>query len=508
MSNDQMVFIDLFAGIGGFRSGMERNNLKAIAFSEIDKYASLSYKSIYDTKDEVELGDITKISDTYWQEFKDVDFIVGGSPCQAFSLAGKRLGFEDTRGTLFFDYANAIKQVKPKYFLFENVKGLVSHDKGNTVRIILKTFDELGYDVDFDIFNSKYYGVPQNRERIYIIGKRKDLGANEPKTALKGKKIFEKLTHWASENISYVNLLPDNTSTYIEKYLSDILEEHVEESFYLSEEVLKSLLYKPKEQDEDRFHIKEATKKGYTEAMEGDSVNTSFPNSKTRRGRVGKQVAQTLQAGEVNQGVVIDKKYNFYTKDNVLYDEEQYINLPDRFEPDYIYVEPTIKVIDEDHILLINSNDEQYEVLKIEDGYYLSLQVSHNLKDVIQYVPKEQYGRLGRQASETMNENIDLIKDGMSINAYNRTLNQTGISPTVTTRPEGFKTAILPITSDLRIRKLTPLECWRLQGFEDEQFYKAQHGGVSNSQLYKQAGNAVTVNVVEAIIKHFIENKL
>ena len=170
---------------------MERNNLKAIAFSEIDKYASLSYKSIYDTKGEVELGDITKISDTYWQEFEDVDFIVGGSPCQAFSLAGKRLGFEDTRGTLFFDYANAIKQVKPKYFLFENVKGLVSHDKGNTVRIILKTFDELGYDVDFDIFNSKYYGVPQNRERIYIIGKRKDLGANEPKTALKGKRYLK-----------------------------------------------------------------------------------------------------------------------------------------------------------------------------------------------------------------------------------------------------------------------------------------------------------------------------
>lgn len=507
MSNDQMVFIDLFAGIGGFRSGMERNNLKAIAFSEIDKYASLSYKSIYDTKGEVELGDITKISDTYWQEFEDVDFIVGGSPCQAFSLAGKRLGFEDTRGTLFFDYANAIKQVKPKYFLFENVKGLVSHDKGNTVRIILKTFDELGYDVDFDIFNSKYYGVPQNRERIYIIGKRKDLGANEPKTALKGKKIFEKLTQWASENVSYVNLLPDNTSTYIEKYLSDILEEHVEESFYLSEEVLKSLLYKPKEQNEDRFHIKEATKKGYAEAELGDSVTTIYPNSKTRRGRVGKKMAHSLQAGDT-LGVVIDKKYNFYTKDNVLYDEEQYINLPDRFEPDYIYVEPTIKVIDEDHILLINSNDEQYEVLKIEDGYYLSLQVSHNLKDVIQYVPKEQYGRLGRQASETMNENIDLIKDGMSINAYNRTLNQTGISPTVTTRPEGFKTAILPITSDLRIRKLTPLECWRLQGFEDEQFYKAQQGGVSNSQLYKQAGNAVTVNVVEAIIKHFIENKL
>lgn len=253
-------------------------------------------------------------------------------------------------------------------------------------------------------------------------------------------------------------------------------------------------------QDRHGIAIREATKKGYTEAMEDDSVNTSFPNSKTRRGRVGKQVAQTLQAGEVNQGVVVDKGHNFYAKDNILYDERQYVNLPDQFEPDYIYVEPVIKVIDKEHIILINSDDEQYEILKIKNDYYLSLGVSHNLKDVIQYVPKEQYGRLGKQASETMNENIDLIEEGMTINSYNKTLNSTGISPTVTTRPEGFKTAILPITNNLRIRKLTPLECWRLQGFTDEQFYKAKNSGVSNSQLYKQAGNAVTVNVVDALV--------
>ena len=253
-------------------------------------------------------------------------------------------------------------------------------------------------------------------------------------------------------------------------------------------------------QDRHGIAIREATKKGYAEAMEGDSVNTSFPNSKTRRGRVGKQVAQTLQAREVNQGVVVDKGHNFYAKDNILYDERQYVNLPDQFEPDYIYVEPVIKVIDKEHIILINSDDEQYEILKIKNDYYLSLGVSHNLKDVIQYVPKEQYGRLGKQASETMNENIDLIEEGMTINSYNKTLNSTGISPTVTTRPEGFKTAILPITNNLRIRKLTPLECWRLQGFTDEQFYKAKNAGVSKSQLYKQAGNAVTVNVVDAIV--------
>ncbi|TJX90624.1 DNA cytosine methyltransferase, partial [Staphylococcus haemolyticus] len=113
---------------------------------------------------------------------------------------------------------------------------------------------------------------------------------------------------------------------------------------------------------------------------------------------------------------------------------------------------------------------------------------------------KKDYGRMGRQAVETMNENKDKLIYGMTINAYNKTLDSTGLSPTLTTRPEGFKTAILPITEDLRIRKLTPLECWRLQGFSDEQFDKAKNSGVSNSQLYKQAGNAVTVNVVDAIV--------
>ncbi|WP_059767396.1 DNA cytosine methyltransferase [Staphylococcus haemolyticus] len=116
------------------------------------------------------------------------------------------------------------------------------------------------------------------------------------------------------------------------------------------------------------------------------------------------------------------------------------------------------------------------------------------------YISKEKYGRMGKQAVETIKENMEEIRDGYTINAFNKTIDKSGLSPTLTTRPEGFKTAILPVTNNLRIRKLTPLECWRLQGFSDEQFYKAKNSGVSKSQLYKQAGNAVTVNVVDAIV--------
>lgn len=540
-----MKFIDICSGIGGFRSALEKHGHECVAFAEIDKFAKQSYKAIYDTENEEELDDITSVTDEHFRLYRgQVDIITGGFPCQAFSIAGNRRGFEDTRGTIFFHIARAIKEIQPSYVLLENVKGLLSHDKGRTYGTIVQALDELGYFIEWGLFNSKYWGVPQNRERVYILVTRKDVW-KEPK-------LF--------------NLVKQQTS--VDTRLVDILEKDVDESYYLSEEKTRKLTLnedlsgrlnhydyrdvdsvhsvnrvsptlntmqggdrQPKvaipvltpnrlnkrqngrrfkengepmftltSQDRHGIAIKEATKKGYAEAMEGDSVNTSFPNSKTRRGRVGKQVAQTLQAREVNQGVVVDKGHNFYAKDNILYDERQYVNLPDQFEPDYIYVEPVIKVIDKEHIILINSDDEQYEILKIKNDYYLSLGVSHNLKDVIQYVPKEQYGRLGKQASETMNENIDLIEEGMTINSYNKTLNSTGVSPTVTTRPEGFKTAILPVTNNLRIRKLTPLECWRLQGFSDEQFYKAKNSGVSNSQLYKQAGNAVTVNVVDAIV--------
>src|SRR5699024_2339073 len=495
-----MKFIDLFSGIGGFRSALELNGHKCIAYSEVDKFAKQSYQAIYNTEDEIDLGDITKISEEYLSHFKqENDIVVGGSPCfrkgtlittknglkpieeikkgdyvlthnnrykevvvpmvnpakeiyslkveknvetfvtpehpirvkevgknenkwvkvkdlnkdkhhvqlgnfkyshieklqllstdetvynfeveddnsyvannmvvhncQSFSLAGSRKGFEDTRGTLFFEYAKVVKETQPKYFLFENVKGMLSHDKGNTIRVVLETFNELGYYIDFNVFNSKYYGVPQNRERIYIVGKRKDL-VEQPKyhDKTKGKKKFDEIHNWAVDNINYVELLPQ-LQTEVTTRLVDVLEDEVDEKYYLSEEKTKKLtldndlgdklnMYDYNERDRghsvnkvspilntmqggDRqpkvavigntsntgykshdvhdtdglsptvaardykgpkqIAVREATKQGYAIAEQGDSVNVTYPDSKTRRGRVGKQVAQTLQAGE------------------------------------------------------------------------------------------------------------------------------------------------------------------------------------------------------------------
>ena len=402
-----MKFIDLFSGIGGFRSALELSGHECIAYSEIDKYAKQSYQAMYDTENEIDLGDITNISQEYLSRFKEEnDIVVGGSPCQSFSLAGSRKGFEDTRGTLFFEYAKVVKETQPKYFLFENVKGMMSHDKGNTIRVVLETFNQLGYYIDFNVFNSKYYGVPQNRERIYILGKRKDL-VEQPKyhDKTKGKKKFDEIHNWAVDNINYVELLPP-LQTEVTTRLIDVLEDEVDEKYYLSEEKTKKLTLNLDLEGlspalncmrggglEPKIAVREATKQGYAIAEQGDSVNVTYPDSKTRRGRVGKQVAQTLQAGEVNQGVVID--------------------------------------------------DTQ--------GY-----------------------------------------DGTRI--------YKGVSPTIRSSRSGLKTI-----DNLRIRKLTPLECWRLQSFTDEQFYKAKDSGVSNSQLYKQSGNAITISVADAIIKKITE---
>ncbi|WP_061632572.1 DNA cytosine methyltransferase, partial [Streptococcus suis] len=165
-----MKFLDLFAGIGGFRLGMERAGHECVGFCEIDPFARKSYKAIHDTEGEFEFHDITRVTDESVREIGRVDVICGGFPCQAFSIAGKRAGFEDTRGTLFFEIARFASILRPKYLFLENVTGLLNHDNGNTFETILGALDELGYDAEWQVFNSKNFGVPQNRERVFIIG--------------------------------------------------------------------------------------------------------------------------------------------------------------------------------------------------------------------------------------------------------------------------------------------------------------------------------------------------
>lgn len=206
--NKQNVFraIDLFAGIGGIRLGFKQafgSEIDFVFASEIDKYASQTY---YSNFGEIPQGDITKIDEKNIPSF---DILLAGFPCQAFSIAGHRKGFEDTRGTLFFDVARIIKHHKPKVIFLENVKGLVGHNKGETFKIILETLEELEYSVKYKVLNAKDFGIPQNRERIYIIG-------------------------FSEDDVNFK--FPQSSSTL--KDIADLLEKNIDKKYYYNEKPL------------------------------------------------------------------------------------------------------------------------------------------------------------------------------------------------------------------------------------------------------------------------------
>lgn len=165
-----LTFLDLFAGIGGFRLGMQMAGHKPVGWVEWDKFARKSYEAIHESGEEWTAHDITTVTDDAIRRIGSIDVICGGFPCQAFSVAGKRAGFNDTRGTLFFEMMRFASILRPRYLFLENVVGLLNHENGNTFETILRTMDEVGYDAEWDVLNSKDFGVPQNRERVFIIG--------------------------------------------------------------------------------------------------------------------------------------------------------------------------------------------------------------------------------------------------------------------------------------------------------------------------------------------------
>ncbi len=171
----------VFSGIGAIEYAFKRLNIKhEIVFAgDVDAKCKESYFANYKISEEDWFNDVREFDASKYKG--KVDFVVGGAPCQAFSMVGKRLGFEDARGTLFYEFARVIKETDPKIFLFENVKGLINHDNGRTWHVIHDIFEELGYDVHFRVLNSKDYGIPQNRERLYCLGFKKKTDFRFPK---------------------------------------------------------------------------------------------------------------------------------------------------------------------------------------------------------------------------------------------------------------------------------------------------------------------------------------
>jgi DNA (cytosine-5)-methyltransferase 1 len=229
-------FIDLFAGIGGFRIAFESFGGNCVFSSEWDKFAQQTYEANFN---EIPHGDITQV------DVKDIprhDVLLGGFPCQPFSNAGKKLGFDDTRGTLFFDVARIIEHRKPSIVLLENVKGFKSHDKGRTLQVVENTLQELGYNVFYKVLNAKDFGVPQNRERIFIVA------LNKRKLGSIGFKF--------------------PTPKQIETKLGNILEKSVDEKYTLSNKLWQGHMRRKKE------HLKKGNGFGYS-LFNGNSIYTS-----------------------------------------------------------------------------------------------------------------------------------------------------------------------------------------------------------------------------------------
>ena len=261
-------YLSLFSGIGAFEEALHQLQIPytLIGFSELNEYAVQSYCAIHDISKSMNLGDIRKIDATILP--KDLDLITYGFPCQDISLAGKQQGFVDkngntTRSGLFFEALRVLTAVRPKVAIAENVKNLTCKKFTSQFHTVLSSLESIGYHNYWQVLNAKDYGIPQNRERVFIVSIRED--------------IDNSLFHF-----------PEKVPLSI--HLCDVLEQSIDEKYYLRK--LPSTL--TIDSENNCVRIKEATKKGYAIAYYGDSVNIDYPHSKTRRGRVGHGVAQTL----------------------------------------------------------------------------------------------------------------------------------------------------------------------------------------------------------------------
>lgn len=422
-----MNFLDLFAGIGGFRLGMERAGHKCVGFCEIDKFARSSYKAMHNTENEIEYHDIKEVTNEEFRKLRGkVDIICGGFPCQAFSIAGKQLGFEDTRGTLFYEIARATKEIKPRYLLLENVRNLLSHDKGQTFTRILKILDELGYDVEWQVLNSKNFGVPQNRERVFIVGHLRG-GCTYKVFPVRGE---DKEPDFEPKiNIIGNTKNPNGTSKGTRTIVHD-------KNGIIG--ALTATDYKEPKQVAIN-HPNYIKIKGYISGSKYRSTSQIYDVQGIS------PTLNTMQGGGREPKVAVP----VFTPDRVE-KRQNGRRFKENGEPMF-----TLTTQDRHGVLIKEANKQGYSVASVGDSVNISRPNS-----------KTRRGRVGKNIANTL----------------------------LTTDEQGV------VLSDYKIRKLTPKECWRLQGFPDELFDKAQEVN-SNSQLYKQAGNSVTVNVIEEIAK-------
>lgn len=383
-------YLDMFAGIGGFRSGLTNAGdfFMPVGWCEIDKYAQKAYRAIYETEGEYFCEDAKRIDP---DDLPSIDLICAGFPCQSFSVAGKRLGFRDTRGTLFFEVAGILRKKRPPFLLLENVPGLLSHDQGRTLETIFSVLVEMGYSIEWCVLDSQYFYVPQQRKRLFIVG-----------------------------------FLDGRCAGKV-------------------------------------FPVRNGSAKNLQKLIEGSQGCRVYDPS----GVVCTQCAST------NKGVR-----------NVCFSESG--GVAERVNPD-VYVEAS-----------------DTELATTQGGktglYFIDMNPAPGFTEVARCITARQDSGISNRKGE---------HSGVFVEEAPRAI----LTPEKgTTRQNGrrFKEPDEPMFTITaqdrhgvihrgRIRKLMPVECWRLQGFTDEQFGKVAALGLADSHLYKMAGNSVTVTVITAI---------
>lgn len=287
-----MKYFESFAGVGGIGLGLPKD-WELVGVSEVDKFASQVLK--YHHPDVKNYGDISAIN---WKEVPDFDVLTGGSPCQDFSIAGKRHGLAGAKSSLAWEFIRGLRDKQPRYFIWENVKGVMSSRGGWDFANLLSAFSESGYSLWWQVLNAKDFGVPQNRERIFVIGTRADIGDS--------KEVFfinegQEESVGEADKQGCANTLTRRSAGGGNRrgnYIHQINQPKHSYNRVYSQEGLSPTLNTMKGGNRQPFiTVPEATKKGFTEAEVGDSINLSVMNSKTRRGRVGKGIAQTIDTG-------------------------------------------------------------------------------------------------------------------------------------------------------------------------------------------------------------------
>lgn len=502
----KIKLLSLFSGVGAFEKALERLGVEydLVNYCEVDKYASKAYSLIHNCSEEKNLGDITKVDARTLPH--DIDLVTYGFPCQDISLAGKQKGFTDsdgnkTRSGLFFDALRIIDETKPKVAIAENVKNLVSKKFKNEFEIVLNSLDQAGYNSYYKVLNAKDYGIPQNRERVFIVSIRKDIDPY---------------------NIMFSFPFPEKEELKLR--LKDMLEDEVDEKYYLSDAMIRYISFtgtKGYQNNDCRINLDVARPLTTEQSKRAGATNYMSDDLPDNFDLRDYKDPKCVQIGNLKGG----KWDKINESCRRVYSEEG--------------LSPTIHTCQggntEPKIAIKNKTKQGYIEAKEGDGIDISGRMQYHRgtvqKGVSQTLSTAGGNNVGVVVSPSLwtetqakmitpdgnikryigSDVVDEFKEGQAAdisfpNGYNKGPRVHDECPAINITTT--KNSFIVKNPCLRIRKLTPKECWRLMGFDDKDVDILVNNGMSNTQLYKQAGNSIVVDVLVKIFSNLFKSDI